>query len=533
MSDDFKRGSKPLNGGAKTGFRGNNDKKFAGNGSKSGSAMAPRGDKKPFSGEKRGFGGDHKPYQGNKPGFGGKSGNFRGERKPKQAAPVEGLAARRMALAVIREVTENDAYASLSLNEKLVKSGLNPADRRLAARLAYDTIEHLLTIDHALSQVMAKPDTDIKLRNILRLGACQILLEDRIPESAATNTCVELCKELGMEGLAGVCNGILRNLIRKKDELTWPDAEAEPVRALSIKHSVPEWLVEKLMADWGKEEAVALMSHSEPETYISVRPNMTELDDEAFETLLNKKVWEHEKGLVPHSWRIRGMADIGQDADFLGGKFSIQGESSMMACMAVNPKRGAQLLDACAAPGGKTCLLAEMMGGTGRVQAWEMHEHRTALITAQAKRLHLENIRPMTRDASRHREDMDLTMDAVLLDAPCSGLGVMSDKPDVKYRVTPESVADLCGIQAKLLDAVAPYVKEGGTLVYSTCSMLKCENQQQVEAFLQRHPEFEIDKLPESIPEQFRAHYGVGLQLLPHRDHVEGFYICRMRRKRL
>ena len=205
----------------------------------------------------------------------------------------------------------------------------------------------------------------------------------------------------------------------------------------------------------------------------------------------------------------------------------------MMACMAVNPKRGAQLLDACAAPGGKTCLLAEMMGGTGRVQAWEMHEHRTALITAQAKRLHLENIRPMTRDASRHREDMDMTMDAVLLDAPCSGLGVMSDKPDVKYRVTPESVADLCGIQAKLLDAVAPYVKEGGTLVYSTCSMLKCENQQQVEAFLQRHPEFEIDKLPESIPEQFRAHYGVGLQLLPHRDHVEGFYICRMRRKRL
>ena len=516
MSDDFKRGSKPLNGGAKTGFRGNNDKKFAGNGSKSGSTMAPRGDKKPFSGEKRGFGGDHKPYQGNKPGFGGKSGNFRGERKPKQAAPVEGLAARRMALAVIREVTENNAYASLSLNEKLVKSGLNPADRRLAARLAYDTIEHLLTIDHALSQVMAKPDTDIKLRNILRLGACQILLEDRIPESAATNTCVELCKELGMEGLAGVCNGILRNLIRKKDELTWP-----------------EWLVEKLMADWGKEEAVALMSHSEPETYISVRPNMTELDDEAFETLLNKKVWEHENGLVPHSWRIRGMADIGQDADFLGGKFSIQGESSMMACMAVNPKRGAQLLDACAAPGGKTCLLAEMMGGTGRVQAWEMHEHRTALITAQAKRLHLENIRPMTRDASKHREDMDMTMDAVLLDAPCSGLGVMSDKPDVKYRVTPESVAELCGIQAKLLDAVAPYVKEGGALVYSTCSMLKCENQQQVEAFLQRHPEFEIDKLPESIPEQFRAHYGVGLQLLPHRDHVEGFYICRMRRKRL
>ena len=156
---------------------------------------------------------------------------------------MEGLPARRMALAVIREVTESGAYASLSLDEKLVKSGLNPADRRLVSRLVYDTLEHLLTIDHALSQVMAKPDTDIKLRNILRLGACQILLEDRIPESAATNTCVELCRELGMDGLAGVCNGILRNLIRQKDALSWPDPEKEPVRALSIRHSVPEWLV--------------------------------------------------------------------------------------------------------------------------------------------------------------------------------------------------------------------------------------------------------------------------------------------------
>lgn len=527
MSDETKRGERPLSKGRNNSFRGNKGLKSGENRTKSGSPVG----KPPFHGEKKSFGGERKPYHGSKPGFGGKGYPNRYEKKPKPAAPVEGLAARRMALSVIREVTENDAYASLSLNEKLVKSGLNPADRRLAARLAYDTLEHLLTIDHALSQVIAKPDTDIKLRNILRLGACQILLEDRIPESAATNTCVELCKELGMEGLAGVCNGILRNLIRKKEELSWPNAQEEPIKALSIRHSVPEWLVERLIADWGQEEAEALMAHREPDPYITVRPNLTELDDEAFEELLNRKVWEHEPGLVPHSWRIRGMADIGQDADFLGGKFSIQGESSMMACMAAAPQRGTQLLDACAAPGGKTCLLAEMMGGTGRVQAWELHEHRTALITAQAKRLHLENIRPMTRDASIHRDEMDMTMDTVLLDAPCSGLGVMGDKPDVKYRVTEESLRELTELQSRLLDAVAPYVKEGGTLVYSTCSMLQCENAQQVEAFLDRHPEYELTDLPHSIPQQFRQHQGVGLQLLPHRDHVEGFYICRMRRK--
>ena len=205
----------------------------------------------------------------------------------------------------------------------------------------------------------------------------------------------------------------------------------------------------------------------------------------------------------------------------------------MMAALAVGPKRGMQILDCCAAPGGKTCLMAEMMGGTGRVHAWELHAHRTDLIAAQAKRLGLENVRPMNRDAAKPRPDLEGTMDAVLLDAPCSGLGVMADKPDVKYRVTEESVRELVALQSQLLDTVAPYVKRGGTLVYSTCSVLKDENVRQAEAFLARHPEFELMPLPDTIPEAFRRHEGVGLQLLPDRDGVEGFYICRMRRKRV
>ena len=490
------------------------------------------------------FDGNRRPDGAGKPSFGGRSGGPRGERpafrgqgrpvrgEEKPVTQTDGLPARRIALAVIRAVTEQDAYASLVLDEKLRNCGLSVADRRLAARLAYDTIEHLLTLDHALNQIMAKQDTDIKLRNVLRLGACQLLLEDRIPESAATNTSVALCKEIGMEGLAGVCNGILRNLIRQKDELSWPDPVQEPAAAMSIRHSVPVWLVEKLTADYGAD-AERLMGYHVPETYVTIRPNLTLTDEAAFAALMGRKVWDKEPGLTPGSWRIRGMVDIGRDADFLGGRFSIQGEGSMMACMAAEVKPGMQVLDACAAPGGKTCLMAEMMNGTGRVQAWELHPHRTELIAAQAKRLHLENIRPMTRDATRHREELDQTMDVVLLDAPCSGLGVMADKPDVKYRVTESSLAELTQTQAALLDAVAPYVKRGGRLVYSTCSMLKEENVRQVEAFLVRHPEFELAPLPESIPERFRQYADVGLQLLPHRDQVEGFYICPMRRKRV
>ena len=505
------------------------------------------GDKAQIGGEKSSFGGKTYAKPGAKPGFGGKpvgnrpySGNARPGVRGDRPAPArkshpeqqEGLPARRLALEVIRAVTEKDAFISLALDEQLRDCGLPLVDRRLAARLAYDTIENRMYLDWALDQIMAKPDTDIKLRNVLRMGACQILLEDRIPESAACNTSVALCKELGMEGLAGVCNGILRNLVRQKDELTWPDPVTEPVKALSIKYSVPQWLVEKLMADWG-EEAEQLMGTRSHDSYITVRPNLTRMDDAAFEAFLQEKVWEHEPGKVPHSWRIRNMAEIAHDAGFVGGKFSIQSESSMMAAMAVEPKRGMQILDCCAAPGGKSCLMAELMGGSGRVQAWELHEHRTDLITAQVKRLGLENVRPMNRDATVFRADLENTMDAVLLDAPCSGLGVMADKPDVKYRVTAESVAELTALQAKLLDTVAPYVKRGGTLVYSTCSVLKDENVRQAEAFLERHPEFELAKLPETIPAEFRQHEDVGLQLLPNRDGVEGFYICRFKRRRI
>ena len=189
-------------------------------------------------------------------------------------------------------------------------------------------------------------------------------------------------------------------------------------------------------------------------------------------------------------------------------------------------------LDACAAPGGKSCLMAEMMQGTGRVQAWELHPHRADLIAAQVQRLGLENVRPMTRDALKHREELDGTMDIVLLDAPCSGLGVMSEKPDVKYRVTAQSVDELVQLQSNLLDAVCPYVKKGGTLVYSTCSVLKDENVRQAEKFLARHPEFELLPLPETIPASVRQYETTGLQLLPQRDGIEGFYMCRMRRKK-
>jgi len=454
-------------------------------------------------------------------------------RQPERKPEVEGMAPRRIALRVIRQVTEQGAFASLCLDKALEDCGLISADRRLVSRLVYDTLDHLIYLDWCLGQVMAREDTDIKLRNILRLGACQILLEDRIPESAATNTCVQLCVENGMEGLKGVCNGILRNLVRKKDELVFPDPETEPDKADAIRFSIPEWLWIRLREAYGREEAVKILDVRQGTESWTVRPNLTKLSDKEFEELLEKKVWEKEKTDLPHAWRIRGAMNIARDADFTSGNFSIMTGGSMIACLAMDVRRGKQILDCCAAPGGKTCYLAEIMGGTGRVQAWDVHEHRTALIEAQAKRLGLENIRPMVRDALKAREDLRQTMDGVLLDAPCTGLGMLAEKPDIKLRVTEDSLRELTEIQRKLLDTVCEYVKEGGTLVYSTCSILPEENEKQAEDFLQRHPEFEAALLPETIPERYTQYRKTGLQLLEYRDGVEGFYVCRFRRRRV
>ena len=483
---------------------------------------------------------------GGKPGFGRPGGAkpaFRPSRDPSKAternalrpaAPASSMSmgARKLALNILQDVHRDGSYASLALDKRLKESGLSALDKRLAANIVYGTLENRIRIDYALDTLLTNKDVEPLSRDILRLSAYQILFLDKVPDSAAVNEGVKLCKEAGMEPLSGFINGVLRNLIRQKDEIAWPSREENETLYLSIMHSVPQWLVERLMAAYGAEMTEAICSYRTQQHDTPIRPNRMQLTDEAFEQLLSSKVWKAEKAQVPHVWRIGGALDIGIDTDYRKGMFSIQGESSVLAAEAVGVKRGMQVLDACAAPGGKSALMAEIMDGTGRVHAWDLHAHRVALIQAVAKRLKLENLRPMVRDAAVNREELINTFDAVLLDAPCSGLGVMLEKPDVKYRQTPETVASLVETQKKLLDVCSQYVKKGGVLVYATCSILPEENSQQIAAFLQTHKEFEMSPLPDAIPEKFRALYGAnGLQLFAHRDGLEGFYIARLVKK--
>lgn len=461
------------------------------------------------------------------------SGHGLAPRSPRPRTVQSGLNARRLALDVLTDVREKGAYASLALGERLRAAHLSPEDRRLATGLVYGTLENQLQIDYALDRLMDHPTREPVQRDILRMGAYQILFLDRVPDSAAVDEAVKLTRAMGMEAACGFINAVLRNLSRGKDEIAWPDREADPVAYLSVMGSMPRWLVDKLVAAYGPEEAGRVILYREEEHPVCVRPNFTRLSDAEFEALLQEKGWRAERGLAPHAWLIYGAGDLASDADYRAGRFSIQGQSSMLAAEALEVRPGMKVLDACAAPGGKSAYLCEQMQLTGRVYAWELHEKRAQLLEGVRRRLGLDNLRISVRDALDFRPDLEGALDGVLLDAPCAGLGVLSQKPDIKLRLKEEDIPAIVDTQGRLIDTVCRYVRPGGALVYSTCSLLPEENADRVRAFLQAHPNFTLEPLPTSFPEELRARQTpCGLQLLGCRDGVEGFFIARMRRVR-
>ena len=461
------------------------------------------------------------------------SGHGLAPRSPRPRTAQSGLNARRLALDVLTDVREKGAYASLALGERLRAAHLSPEDRRLATGLVYGTLENQLQIDYALDRLMDHPTREPVQRDILRMGAYQILFLDRVPDSAAVDEAVKLTRAMGMEAACGFINAVLRNLSRGKDEIAWPDREADPVAYLSVMGSMPRWLVDKLVAAYGPEEAGRVILYREEEHPVCVRPNFTRLSDAGFEALPHEKGWRAERGLAPHAWLIYGAGDLAADADYRAGRFSIQGQSSMLAAEALEARPGMKVLDACAAPGGKSAYLCEQMQLTGRVYAWELHEKRAQLLEGVRRRLGLDNLRISVRDALDFRPDLEGALDGVLLDAPCAGLGVLSQKPDIKLRLKQEDIPAIVDTQGRLIDTVCRYVRPGGALVYSTCSLLPEENADRVRAFLQAHPNFTLEPLPTSFPEELRARQTpCGLQLLGCRDGVEGFFIARMRRVR-
>ena len=506
--------------------------------------FTPRGDRA-AAGEKRAFA----PHAG-RPAYGGRkpfppkhdhapAGEKRlhgpkTDRAVKKDRPMN-LAPRRVALETLLDVGRSDAYASLALDKRLAQAAFGRRDRAFTTQLVYGTLENRITLDWRIDQFLeGEKEIEPAIREILRMGAYQLFYLDRVPDMAAVDESVSLARAMGFEGFTGLVNAVLRNMIRGKDNVVWPKPQEDPAKYLSIMFSAPVELAQMLIDEFGEHDALEILRYRPKNRDITIRVNYLRCDDTRLRALLADDEIEFSEGIVPGTYKVHAAGDMTRMRAFQNGLFTIQGESSVIAARMVGAKPGQTVLDACAAPGGKTAVLSEMMNDTGRVYAWDTHAHRVELIRGTANRLKLENVRPAVKDAAAPRPDMDMTIDAALIDAPCSGTGVMLEKPDVKYRVTREGVASLCRTQAEILNAVAPMVKVGGTLVYSTCSILPQENGRQVEAFLSRHPEYEVVPMAAELPQALAQHEtALGLQMLAHRDGTDGFYVCRMRRTRM
>ncbi len=474
----------------------------------------------------------NKPWNKDKSGYGSPNRQSGWKKKPMDKPTVED--ARRLAFNALSDVVRNQAYSGLALSKQLRASNLSPEDKRLVTNIFYTTLENLLRIDYVLGQFVKSPPEPV-VEDILRIGAAQLLFMDKLPDHAVVDQAVKQVKLLSGPGLTGFANGTLRSLIRARDgqSIQMPDRALHPIRWLSIMHSVPEPLVKRLVDVYGVEVAQSMMAYKPDERTEVIRPNFMRMENTEFESYLDKRGWQWEPSVVPGCYRVKAAGDLPGDPDFRAGLFSIQGEASALAASSVSAKPGGYVLDACAAPGGKACYIAERMNGTGRVFAWDVHEHRVELIRAAKTRLGLDNLRPLKRDASVGDSDMNSTMDAVLIDAPCSGLGVMVNKPDIKYNIKDEDIHQLIALQAEILEACCAYVRPGGQLVYSTCTILPEENQLQVQKFLEKHPEFSLDTSTDWLSEALRQRGEDGMvQLQAHVDQMEGFFIARMVRSK-
>ncbi|MNK08726.1 Ribosomal RNA small subunit methyltransferase B [compost metagenome] len=442
--------------------------------------------------------------------------------------------AREVALQVLTQVEEEGAYSNLQLNGALQRSGLSGPDAGLATELVYGTISRLSTIDYFLDQFVAKGLKKLQpwVRNLLRLSFYQLHYLDRIPSHAAVNEAVNIAKKKGHQGISGMVNGVLRNVLRRKDELKLPEG-LPPVKRIALEYAYPEWMVGRWIKQYGEQEAEAICRANNEPPSVSVRVNRTKISrDELMKEMqaqgLDAQASEvSEDGIIVRSGGNMALTDW-----YRQGYLSIQDESSMLVAAAVDPLPGMRILDCCAAPGGKSCHIAEKLDGEGEIIANDVHPHKAKLIEDQAARLELNTVRATTGDALQLSSQYPPeSFDRILLDAPCSGLGVIRRKPDLKWAKQPEDIDEISELQVKLLDEVAGLLKPGGILVYSTCTVEKRENELVVKAFLDKHSEFsEASDQPDSLERlgTGKLREGSGLQILPQDYHSDGFYIARL-----
>lgn len=436
--------------------------------------------------------------------------------------------AREVALKIIGEIDTGGAYANIALARELGRRQLSDQDRRFVTELVYGTVKAGNTLDWILSKYSSRPPSQIPpvILNILRMGIYQVFFLSKVPVSAACNQAVELTKKYGHAGTVKFVNAVLRSAGRNPEKAAYPDCEQSPVKYLSLKYFHPDWLVKRWTERLGFAECEALCQANNLTPPLSLRTNTLKIQrDELLERLALEGVDCAASQWTPEGIVCREFPALATLESLRQGLFQVQDESSMLVAHVLAPVSNEFVIDACGAPGGKSTHIAALMGNKGRVLSVDLYDHKLKLTAENAARLGIDIIETKQFDATKLDTLYAGQADRVLVDAPCSGLGVLRRKPDSRWRKNEALLRDLPVLQAAILASAASCVKPGGVLVYSTCTTEPEENEQVVNAFLVARPEFKLQKTGGFLPS---PQAGDMVQLWPQRDDVDGFFIARM-----
>lgn len=444
---------------------------------------------------------------------------------------------RELAVTMLLEIAEQNKYSHLVIRNVLDKYDyMDGRDKAFLKRITEGTLERKIQIDYVLDRFSGVPVSRMRpfIRNLLRVSVYQMLFMDNVPERAVCNEAVKLAGKRGFGNLRGFVNGVLRNIARGKDKIRWPDEEENTAACFSVRYSMPEWLVEKFLSERGASQTKKIL-----ESFLAVSPvtvrTKESLREEEREALLNEMkksgVRAIEHPYLPYAYRIWESEGVRALPGYEEGLFMVQDVSGMLVCEAAGIKEGDRVIDVCASPGGKALHAAEKLRGTGFVSARDLTEYKAEAIRDNIRRMHAQNVETLVFDARQlRREDVE-TADVLLCDLPCSGLGIIGKKADIKYHASEEEFRQLKELQREILGVVWQYVKRGGVLIYSTCTINPDENEENVKWFTAHFP-FHTEALSPFLPERLKEEGTTGmLQLLPGIHETDGFFLARLRRE--
>lgn len=417
------------------------------------------------------------------------------------------MTARQLALKVLYEVEKNGAYPGMELKKQLSESDLSAVDRGFATELVYGVIKNRTRLDYIISKYSKQKLKKISdwIINILRMGVYQIVLLDKIPLSAAVNESVKLAKRYGHQASSGFVNGVLRN-VGRSGEPEYPKGR----EYYEIFYSHPKWLCDMLFEQYG-DEAKTIIENNNKVPFTTVRVNVLKTTSKEVTALLEEKGIVVENTDLENILKISGFGDISKLPEYKDGLITPQGLSSYMAAKTAEPKKGEFIMDLCSAPGGKTTAMAELSGDGAEIYAFDLFEHKIGLIENNCKRLGIKSVTAKAQDGTVLMEDFVGKADKILADVPCSGLGIIRKKPDIKWNKETEDFESIINIQKKILENAHKYLKKGGTLVYSTCTVNKNENECLAEEFAKNN-NYKTEMIKTILPSEY----------------CDGFFICKM-----